>query len=141
MEESGKTPLSSSFFRMSGRNLFLPEETQPWTANECFGNSTLFIRMDQPEPYDHVTLPMASGTWALVWNDFYNSSSPGEAWELFEAKIRSVLNQMCPIKTIRINKVTENWITNEILEQIHDKDYFLRKAKERDNEDDLEHSS
>ena len=72
----------------------------------------------------------------LVWNDFYNSSSPDEAWELFETKIRSVLNQMCPIKTIRINKVKENWITNEILELIHDKDYFLRKAKETNNEDD-----
>ena len=72
----------------------------------------------------------------LVWNDFYNSSSPDEAWELFETKIRSVLNQMCPIKTIRINKVKENWITNEILELIHDKDYCLRKAKETNNEDD-----
>ena len=65
-----------------------------------------------------------------------NSSSPDEAWELFETKIRSVLNHMCPIKTIRINKVKENWITNEILELIHDKDYFLRKAKETNNEDD-----
>ena len=72
----------------------------------------------------------------MVWNDFYNSSSLDEAWELFETKIRSVLNQMCPIKTIRINKVKENWITNEILELIHDKDYILRKAKETNNEDD-----
>ena len=50
----------------------------------------------------------------LVWNDFYNRSSPDEAWELFETKIRSVLNQMCPIKTIRINKVKENWMSKTV---------------------------
>ena len=40
-----KKPLSSSFFRMSGRNLFLPEETQPWSLSIYWTRTEPKIRM------------------------------------------------------------------------------------------------
>ena len=43
---------------------------------------------------------------------------------------------MCPIKNFRISQKKEDWITNDLLEILRDKDYFLSKAKKYNNPDD-----
>ena len=54
----------------------------------------------------------------LDWSDYFSSTSSDEAWELLEKKIKLVLDRSCPIRNFRINKVKENWLPNEVLEQI-----------------------
>ena len=44
-------------------------------------------------------------------------------------KKRSIIDEICPIKTFNIKQLKDPWITNEILEAIHDKDYLLARAK------------
>ena len=60
---------------------------------------------------------------------FYDSADPAECWEIMEEKIRLHLNSMCPQKTFRVKEVDEPWVTNEILEEIKDKDRAMKKAK------------
>ena len=72
----------------------------------------------------------------LDWSDYFSSTSSDKAWELLEKKIKLVLDRSCPIRNFRINKVKENWLPNEVLEQIKDKDYFLSKAKITNDPDD-----
>ena len=43
---------------------------------------------------------------------------------------------MCPIRSFHVKNYRPNWITNELLEQIKDRDYFYSKAKSTGNEDD-----
>ena len=43
--------------------------------------------------------------------------------------IETALNKICPLRTFRIKKYKEPWITQELLELIKDKDRLLKKAK------------
>ena len=72
----------------------------------------------------------------LNWDDFYNATDPGECWNMLESAIRGKLNQTCPIKTFRVKEVREPWVTNELLEEIRDKDNYLKIAKASGREDD-----
>ena len=63
------------------------------------------------------------------WNEFYNLDSPKLAWDLMQKHITSVLDEMCPIRTFRIKNYRPDWMSNELIEQIKDRDYFFKKAK------------
>ena len=71
------------------------------------------------------------------WNAFYNNQSPSDCWELMEEKIRSEINKMCPIKTFKVKEVREPWVTNELLEEIKDKDRALKTAKRSRKAEDM----
>ena len=43
---------------------------------------------------------------------------------------RSVINQMCLLKHVKVAQAKDLWVTNEILEMIKDKDRLLRRAKQ-----------
>ena len=47
----------------------------------------------------------------------------------------NVINQMCPLKKFKVKTVLEPWITNELLEQIKDKDLALKRAKRSKRQD------
>ena len=63
------------------------------------------------------------------WEEFYETVNPSTQWEILQRKILGVIDDMCPIRSYRVNEVREEWITNEALEAIRDKDRALRKAK------------
>ena len=50
-------------------------------------------------------------------------------WNIIETKIRSYLDRACPQKLFKVKEVREPWITNELLEEVKDKDSLLRIAK------------
>ena len=52
-------------------------------------------------------------------------------WELFENIIRNHIDIMCPLKHFRVKQQKEQWITNELLELIKDKDTLLKHARKR----------
>ena len=70
------------------------------------------------------------------WDQFYNLRDPNLCWDIMENKIRMELNEVCPQKRYRVKEVVEQWVTNEILEEIKDKDGLLRRAKRTRDEGD-----
>ena len=70
------------------------------------------------------------------WDTFYNLEDPEEAWNVIRTKIEELLNVSCPIKRIKIKKLKDPWVTNELLELISDKEEALKTARRTDNEDD-----
>ena len=59
-------------------------------------------------------------------------------WGLMLNAILGVINEMCPIKSYKVNERRESWITNEALEAIKDKDRVLKKARRTGKPEDWE---
>ena len=72
----------------------------------------------------------------LEFNYFFTIKNSDLAWKHLLNKIEPVINRHCPFKTFKIKNVKDPWIMNELLEMIHDKDYFLAKAKKYGDLDD-----
>ena len=72
----------------------------------------------------------------LEWNYFFTIKNPELAWKHLINKIEPIIDNYCPSKTYNITNIKDPWITNELLEMIHDKDYFLKKAKKNGDIDD-----
>ena len=56
---------------------------------------------------------------AQDWDHLYEVDDV--AWEYFISNITRTIDVMCPLKSFRIKNLKDPWITNEILENIHDK--------------------
>ena len=72
---------------------------------------------------------------AYDWEHFYDMNDPEEAWAHFLDRITPVLDRMCPIRTFQIKNYRPDWVTNELIEQVQDRDYFYRQAKLTRDED------
>ena len=70
------------------------------------------------------------------WTQFYSLGDPNEAWEYILEQFTPILDKMCPIRSFHIKNYRPDWVTQELLEQIKDRDYFYKKAKQTGNEDD-----
>ena len=70
------------------------------------------------------------------WDDFYQQTDLNEAWACILERVVKVLDGMCPIRSYQIRNYRPEWVTNELLEQIKDRDYFYGKAKNGGDEDD-----
>ena len=74
------------------------------------------------------------------WDRFYESLDPSHCWDIMLSRIRSYLNRTCPQKAFRVKEVRELWITNELIEEIKDKDRVIREAKRSGRAGDLAHA-
>ena len=63
------------------------------------------------------------------WDDYYNAQNPSEAWGLLENTIRELLNESCPHNSFRVKEEVDPWISNELLEEIKDKNSLLKRAR------------
>ena len=70
------------------------------------------------------------------WEGFYSCINPNRCWEIMEEVIRNNLNNMCPQRKYRVKEILNPWVTNEILEEIRDKDSLMRTAKASGREED-----
>ena len=70
------------------------------------------------------------------WTDFTSADSPDLAWSIMKETIEGVIDRMCPLKLIKIKKVKEDWVSQELLEQITLKDHLLAKAKRTNKPED-----
>ena len=71
--------------------------------------------------------------WSVVTdcNDF------NVAWSNFKEIFIEVLDEIAPIRHIRIKTRTEPWMNSEILELIRERDKFLKLANKNKNNKDL----
>ena len=66
----------------------------------------------------------------LDWTAFYETNDPNVCWGIMDDIIRHTLNAMCPLRNFRVQEIREPWITDELLEEIKDKDNLLTIAKQ-----------
>ena len=71
----------------------------------------------------------------IGWGDFYNLNDANESWEYLLTQINSILDKMCPIRTVHIKNYRPDWMTKDLIEQIKDRDYFYQKAKKTGDKD------
>ena len=63
------------------------------------------------------------------WNLFEITDNPDLLWDYMLENIQNSIDDICPLKTFKIKKYKEPWISQELLELIKDKDTLLKKAK------------
>ena len=69
------------------------------------------------------------------WDKLYSSTTPDQAWESILGNLLVILDSMCPIRKFKIKNYRLDWMTNELIEQVKDRDYFYRKAKTTGDKD------
>ena len=52
------------------------------------------------------------------WDKFDNDEDPNELWELMVINIKKSIDEIFPLKTFKINKLKEPWISNELIGKI-----------------------
>ena len=68
------------------------------------------------------------------WDHFYNAVDVNEKWAIYIKNVKDVTDRLCPMKLFRTKSARDPWITDEIIEQIKDKDRALRRAKRTKND-------
>ena len=63
------------------------------------------------------------------WDPFYTLDNPSLAWDFMMNIVETEVAEMCPLKNIKSKKQKDQWISNDLLEIINDKDDLLRIAK------------
>ena len=63
------------------------------------------------------------------WEVFYNEQDPETCWRIMAGIILKYIDIMCPLKTFNVKANMDPWITNELLEEIRDKDLLLKRAR------------
>ena len=71
------------------------------------------------------------------WQDYFASADPDFCWDFLENLVKQYLDRVCPQKIFKIRVTREPWVTNEILEEIKDKDRWLRVAKRTGKAEDF----
>ena len=69
-------------------------------------------------------------------NSDYAITNPEELWEYILSEITTDLNTYCPIRNFKIKNYRPDWITDQLIESIKDRDYYYVKAKRTGKEDD-----
>ena len=72
---------------------------------------------------------------SCTWDIFDNTNDLDLLWEIYIGNIREAIDLLCPLKEFKIKTVLEPWVTNELLEEIKDKDMELNRAKRTKNLD------
>ena len=70
------------------------------------------------------------------WDEFYDHIDVDEAWDDMLHIIEESIESFCPTKEIKIKKLKEKLVTQELLEFINDKYDPLRLAKRTNNNED-----
>ena len=63
------------------------------------------------------------------WKLFDNDTNPESCWKYYISVITEYMDKVCPIKDFKVKIIKEQWMNNELLERIKDKDELLKNAK------------
>ena len=62
------------------------------------------------------------------WNLAIACNNPNEMWDVWKQLLTSVIDKHAPLRTKRIKNKSSPWITNELLREIHNRDFLKKKA-------------
>ena len=71
------------------------------------------------------------------WKCVLDSRDPNHKWETVFCRIEELMDQMCPIKKIKMRDDQDPWITGEIIESIKLKEKLGKKARLTSKIDDI----
>ena len=63
------------------------------------------------------------------WAAFERSNNPEELWKIFHDNIVQVLDQICPIRRLTVVEDKPDWLTNELLLAMRQRDKAYKKAR------------
>ena len=66
----------------------------------------------------------------INWENVFNCSNVNDAWNSFKTMLLQVINDIAPVKEVRIKGRTEPWMTSDILELIYERDRILNLANQ-----------
>ena len=87
------------------------------------GHNVVKVRSLKHYNRENLNLLLSNQNWAQV----YECNNATTALEKFNNIMLSVIDQVAPVKEVRIKSNTEPWITSSILEAIEHRDSLLRK--------------
>ena len=61
-----------------------------------------------------------------------------ENWHIIMTGISDIIDDMCPLKSMKLKDKGKPWYTKELMERIHDKDLMRKRAKKNDRTEDWE---
>ena len=64
----------------------------------------------------------------IDWNRVTRHNNPKEMWDFWKRLLTSVIDKHAPFKTKRVKNKWSPWITNELLCEIHKRDFLKKKA-------------
>ena len=73
---------------------------------------------------------------AKNWEHIIDYTSAESAWDSILKEVKKELDFCCPIKKYTVRGTRPKWLTNTLIEQMKDRDYFYKKAKRSLNQDD-----
>lgn len=66
-----------------------------------------------------------------AWDDVYNAKDTDEKSQVFERKLSSLLDKHAPFKTFRVTRPPAPWLTQEIKEQMDNRDRYKNKFNQQ----------
>ena len=73
------------------------------------------------------------------WNSVMTSDNVIGAWSNFKTLFLSIVNNMSPIKEVRMKQRTELWVTNDFLKSIKERDKAFCDFKKHNTEETFFH--
>ena len=70
------------------------------------------------------------------WESYYNLGTVDEKWGYISDKLLEETDKMCPLTKCSFRQTKPPYITDGLMNQMKDRDYFYKKAKKYGNEDD-----
>ena len=64
----------------------------------------------------------------IDWNRVTTHNNPDEVWDFWTHLLASVVDKHAPFRTKRVKNKRSPWITNELLREIHKRDFLKKKA-------------
>ena len=64
----------------------------------------------------------------IDWNRVTTYNNPNEMWVFWKHLLASVIDKHAPFRTKRVKNKRSPWITNELLREIHKRDFLKKKA-------------
>ena len=64
----------------------------------------------------------------IDWNRVTTHNNPNEMCDFLKHLLASVIDKHAPFRTERVKNKRSAWITNELLREIHKRDFLKKKA-------------
>ena len=66
-----------------------------------------------------------------AWATYFDQSDPDELWNILYTNITDILSIMCPLKYKNVFVNKPDWLTQDIMELMNQRNYYVKLAKER----------
>ena len=70
------------------------------------------------------------------WKNVTQDSDVHKAWDIFKRLLKLIIDKHAPLSKKRVRDRENLWFTHEIKSKVHERDYYLRKARKTGKEID-----